>query len=143
MGNAQLRTSMKNDNKNNTINCPCGSPKTLADCCLPYIEQLKEAPTAEALMRSRYSAFVLNNESYLRFSWHPDTCPKNIHLHEETKWLGLSIKSTENGQEMDNTGCVVFVARYKNNGKAVRLHENSRFTRHEGRWVYLDGESDD
>lgn len=132
---------MKKNNKNNDVACPCGSGKTLENCCQPFIEQSKNAPTAEALMRSRYTAFTLNNEAYLRFSWHIDTCPKNIHLHKETRWLGLSIKNTENGQENDEDGRVEFVARYKNNGKAVRLHENSRFTRVKGRWVYLDGDS--
>jgi len=134
---------MNKTNNNDNNNCPCGSGKTPKNCCLPYIEQTKNAPTAEALMRSRYSAFVLNNEAYLRFSWHIETCPKNIHLHKETKWLGLSIKSTEKGQEKDESGQVEFVARYKDNGKAVRIHENSRFTRVESRWVYLDGENTD
>lgn len=94
-------------------------------------------------MRSRYTAFEMNDEGYLRLSWHPDTCPKTIHINEKTQWLGLSIKSTENGAENDETGRVEFVARYKNDGKAVRLHENSRFTRYDNRWVYLDGETND
>lgn len=94
-------------------------------------------------MRSRYTAFVLNNETYLRFSWHIDTCPKTIHLNNKTQWLGLAIKSTEKGQPHDDTGRVEFVARYKNNGKAVRLHESSRFIQHQQRWVYLDGKAND
>lgn len=92
-------------------------------------------------MRSRYSAFVLLDEDYLRYSWHPDTCPKNIHLHEETNWLGLKIINTENGQRDDDIGRVEFVARYKTQGKATRLCENSRFTRFNKRWVYLDADS--
>lgn len=93
-------------------------------------------------MRSRYTAFTLNDEAYLRFSWHADTRPKTIHLDKETQWLGLKIKSTENGQENDETGRVEFVARYKNNGKAVRLHENSRFIQYKNRWLYLDGKTE-
>jgi len=130
---------MKYSNKTKAILCPCSSGHALVDCCLPYIEQVIAAPTAEALMRSRYSAFVLLNEDYLRYSWHPDTCPKTIHLNINTKWLGLKIKNTVAGGENDDTGEVEFVARNKVNGKACRLHENSQFKRFEGRWVYLNG----
>ena len=131
---------MKYSNKKKAILCPCGSGHALVDCCLPYIEQAVAAPTAEALMRSRYSAFVLLNEEYLRYSWHPDTCPKNIRLNENTKWLGLKIKNTIAGDVNNDTGEVEFVARNKVNGKASRLHECSRFTRYKNRWVYLNGE---
>lgn len=132
--------------------CPCGSNKIYNHCCQPIIERRENAITAEALMRSRYTAFVLLNEKYLRYSWHPNTCPKNIHLDENTKWLGLKIKNTQAGGEQDNTGEVEFVARSKSinktvdsfginskatSGKANRLHETSLFTRHKHRWVYL------
>jgi len=93
-------------------------------------------------MRSRYTAFVLHDEAYLRFSWHPDTCPKTIHIDTATQWLNLSIKSTEHGLLDDARGRVEFVARYKNNGRAVRLHENSRFIKQDGRWLYFDGKTD-
>ena len=84
--------------------CPCESGKPFTQCCQPYIEQISDAPTAEALMRSRYTAFVLKNEDYLGYSWHPDTCPKNIHLNENTQWLGLKIKNTVAGDINDCTG---------------------------------------
>ncbi len=132
---------MKNDKNKNSQACPCGSSNSYKHCCQPYVEQINDAPTAETLMRSRYSAFVLLDEDYLRYSWHPDTCPKNIHLHIETNWLGLSIKNTEDGQPGDKNGRVEFIARYKIDGKATRLHENSRFTRFNNRWVYLDADS--
>ena len=119
--------------------CPCGSGKPYHSCCQPYIEQSSDAPTAEALMRSRYTAFVLLKEDYLRYSWHPDFCPKNIHLNENTQWLGLKIISTVAGDTGDETGEVEFVARSKLNGKASRLHENSRFSRFDKHWVYIDG----
>lgn len=134
---------MKNNTDHKPDACPCCSGKAFPQCCQPYIERRRNAPTAETLMRSRYTAFVLNNEAYLRFSWHIDTCPKTIHLNNETQWLGLEVKTTEKGQPNDDTGRVEFVARYKNNGKAVRLHENSRFIQHEHRWVYLDGKTND
>ena len=94
---------MKNNAKNNSYLCPCESGKPFTQCCQPYIEQISDAPTAEALMRSRYTAFVLKNEDYLRYSWHPDTCPKNIHLNENTQWLGLKITNTLAGDINDCT----------------------------------------
>lgn len=124
----------------NTIDlCPCGSGKAFIDCCKNYLDQSKNATTAEALMRSRYTAFALKNEEYLRYSWHPDTCPRDIHLSDSSQWLELRIIKTIAGGMDDLSGEVEFVARSKNNGKAHRLHENSRFSRFENRWVYLDG----
>ena len=97
------------------------------------------ASTAEALMRSRYTAFVLLNEDYLRYSWHPDSCPKNIYLNKKTTWLGLKIKNTVAGGNRDSSGEVEFIARNKILGKANRLHETSLFVRYKNRWVYLSG----
>ncbi len=134
---------MKNNKESRQQLCPCTSKKLYKDCCRPYVEQTIDAPTAEALMRSRYTAFCLLDEAYLRYSWHPDTCPKNIHLDNNTRWLGLQIKSTMAGKKDDETGKVEFVARNKNNGKASRLHENSRFCRFDGRWVYFMANMDD
>jgi len=131
---------MKNSTKKDSHLCPCDSGKPFKDCCQPFLQQVADATTAEELMRSRYCAFVLHNKNYLRYSWHPDTCPKNLNLDEETQWLGLRIKHTEQGQKNDATGRVEFVARYKINGKGFRLHENSRFTHYNHRWVYLNGE---
>ena len=128
---------MKNNNKNLEL-CPCESGKTFALCCQPCLKGTREAPTAETLMRSRYTAFTLLDEDYLRHSWHPDTCPSTIHLNEETRWLGLKILNTVAGGD-DDVGEVEFVARSKINGKASRVHENSRFCRFENRWVYIDG----
>ena len=129
---------MKNNKKDLQL-CPCESGKAFEHCCQPYLKQTRDAPTAEALMRSRYTAFTLLDEDYLRYSWHPDTCPKTIHLNKETTWLGLKIIKTVAGNIDDKNGEVEFVARSKNNGKASRLHENSRFGRFNNRWVYIDG----
>jgi len=117
--------------------CPCGSDRNFGNCCQPLLQQITLPSTAEQLMRSRYTAFVLGDENYLRYSWHPDSRPRNIHLQADTRWLGLNIKTTTGGQPEDSEGTVEFVARYKTGGKATRLHENSRFVRSEGRWVYL------
>ncbi|PCJ84873.1 MAG: hypothetical protein COA54_12775 [Thiotrichaceae bacterium] len=130
---------MTNNNDNDTSSCPCGSGTLFKVCCQPYLEKSQAAPTAEALMRSRYTAFVQYDEDYLGYSWHPDNRPKVMHLNAETKWLGLKIINTVDGNIDDKTGEVEFVARSKINGKASRLHENSQFARFENRWVYTKG----
>lgn len=123
--------------------CPCGSGRPAHDCCLPYLEHSRLPVTAESLMRSRYTAFTLNNEAYLRYSWHPEQCPETIHLDDNNHWLGLKIVSKNAGQAGDDRGEVEFVARYKRNGKATRIHENSLFVRYQGRWVYHSGVNPD
>ena len=137
MNHATIKATVMNDQD---TPCPCQSGLSYQDCCRDFIEQVADAPTALALMRSRYTAFVLRDESYLRYSWHPDTCPGGIRLKAETRWLGLKIVSTVAGGKDDAAGQVEFVARSKNQGRASRLHENSRFVRHNGRWTYLDGD---
>lgn len=95
------------------------------------------APTAEALMRSRYSAYTLNDEAYLRASWDERTCPAEHITHDEpTQWLGLEVK---NHHADGDKATVEFVARYKIGGKAHRLHEVSRFVKYDGKWLYVDG----
>lgn len=93
-------------------------------------------------MRSRYSAYVLGNEPYLLVTWHPDTRPVSLNLADDkaSKWIGLKIVRTEDGQSDDPQGIVEFVARYKINGKAHKLHEVSRFEKLDGQWLYLRGE---
>jgi SEC-C motif-containing protein len=120
--------------------CPCGSNKRFADCCARYVEGNEPAPTAEALMRSRYTAYTLLREDYLLATWHPSTRPASLGLAEDvpTKWLGLEVKCHE--QQDTDHAIVEFVARYKVSGRAQRLHEVSRFVREEGRWFYVDGD---
>ena len=91
-------------------------------------------------MRSRYSAYVQGREDYLLATWYPATRPATLDLDgvPRPQWLGLTIKSHTPLDEMHAT--VEFVARYKLNGRAFRLHETSRFERAEGRWLYVDGE---
>ncbi|MDD5056364.1 MAG: YchJ family metal-binding protein [Sideroxydans sp.] len=122
--------------------CPCGSNKNLADCCARYVEGNEPAPTAEALMRSRYTAYTLLREDYLLATWHASTRPSLLALAQDapTKWLGLDVKRQ---QQLDADHAIVeFVARYKVHGRAQRLHEVSRFVREDGRWFYVDGEID-
>lgn len=126
--------------------CPCGrtgphrQPLSLAQCCGPWLDQVdsQPAPDAQTLMRSRYSAFVLGRLDYLRATWHPSTCPADPGPLPGTKWLGLEVRGH---RELDATHAEVeFVARYRVAGRAVRLHERSRFVHEGGRWFYVDGD---
>jgi len=120
--------------------CPCGG-NDYKNCCGRF-HNGTAAPDAEALMRSRYSAYVLRLEDYLRATWHPNTRPTTLDLAADNeKWLGLEVKKHE--QASDNEATVEFVARYKIAGRAHRLHEISRFVREDGKWFYLDGEFPD
>lgn len=117
----------------NEQECPCGSGELLDNCCGPYIEGVSVAPTAEALMRSRYSAYVLKRKQYLLDSWHHSTRPEHLELDEGQQWRRLKILSSDERN-------VEFVATFRLNGKAHKLHERSRFVFEDGRWFYLDGE---
>lgn len=126
--------------------CPCGRqdargrPLPLAQCCGRYLDGGAAAPDAQALMRSRYSAFVLGRVDYLRATWHPDHCPQDLAPVPGTKWLGLQVRD-HRVLDPDHAE-VKFVARYRVDGRAVRLHERSRFVREQGRWLYVDGDLD-
>ncbi len=121
----------------NSTECPCCGTD-YAKCCEPY-HLGKAAPDAQALMRSRYSAYVLQLEEYLLATWHVSTRPESLGLAEDNnKWLGLQIKSHARQDETHAT--VAFVARYKIAGRAYRLHELSRFVLEAGRWYYVDGD---
>ncbi|NQV60960.1 MAG: YchJ family protein [Alphaproteobacteria bacterium] len=120
--------------------CPCGSAKPLDACCGPYIDGAL-APTAEATMRSRYSAHVLGNADYLVATLSNDQRADYDKEETEqsfagTKWLGLEIRKTKLGGEADETGEVEFVARYRTGKQLTAHHELSFFTREEGRWVF-------
>jgi len=119
--------------------CPCDSGQTYGDCCGRWHAGMTQgvyAPTPEALMRSRYSAYVLGLIDYLLATWHPSTSPGELEL-SPVKWLGLEVR---HAQATGDAGVVEFVARLRENGKGARLHEVSRFVREEGRWLYIDGQ---
>ena len=122
------------------VPCPCGATN-YSICCGRY-HNGAAAPDAEALMRSRYSAYVLKLEAYLLATWHPDTRPATLHLDDESrKWLGLEVKKFI--QKSADRATVEFVARYKIGGRAHRLHEISRFVRDGEQWFYVDGDFTD
>lgn len=123
--------------------CPCGSGRGLDECCGPLIAGSR-APTAEALMRSRYTAFVVKNLDYLETTLAPEAREDYDRSETETwideaEWQGLEVRATGAGGEGDDTGTVEFVARYRFRGKVIAHHELGSFRRHEGRWAYVDG----
>jgi len=128
---------MAKNPKNHPLACPCGSNIAYDICCQPYHHGLV-APTAEALMRSRYSAYVLQLEEYLLRTWHPNTRPDHLGLERDTqtKWSGLSVKRHE--VTGSNSAIVEFIAHYKVDGKAEKLHETSRFLQIKHEWFYVD-----
>ena len=124
-----------------TAPCDCGAPAPYAACCGRYHAGPLhlQAPTAEALMRSRYSAFVRDRTGYLLATWHPSKRPSSLEPNSEgLHWLGLEVRR-HSVQDADHA-TVEFVARSKLSGRAQRLHETSRFVREAGRWFYVDGE---
>ncbi|MFF9037002.1 YchJ family protein [Streptomyces sp. NPDC014892] len=116
--------------------CPCGLPEAYEACCGRYHSGSAAAPTAEALMRSRYSAFVMRDEAYLLRSWHPRTRPAEVAFDTTMRWTGLEILDTRDGTPFHTTGTVTFRASFRGGS----LHERSRFERVDGAWVYVDGE---
>ena len=124
--------------------CPCGSALAYAACCGRWHAEhatrgTLTAPGPEALMRSRYSAFVMDLRGYLLATWHASTRPSALEPPEPgLKWLGLDVKRAVL-QGADH-GTVEFVARSKLGGRANRLQETSRFVRENGEWFYVDGD---
>lgn len=120
--------------------CPCGGTRPYAGCCGRYLDGGEPAPDAEALMRSRYSAYVLGREDYLLATWHPRARPARLDLDAEPKpkWLGLKVLG--HCQADAGHATVRFEARYRLGGRAFRMGETSRFERIDGRWYYLEGE---
>lgn len=108
-------------------------------CCARFIERGEVAETAEQLMRSRYTAYVLERYDYLRDTWDAATCPADLGGEPGPQWIGLDVKRHA---LLDQRHAIVeFVARYKIGGRAHRLHETSRFTRGEDqRWRYVEGQ---
>ena len=122
--------------------CPCGSGRTLADCCGRFIFQGMNPQSAEQLMRSRYTAFALGCDDWLRQTWAEETCPSGTLCDLSVKWIGLTVKSEK---QLDDTHATVeFVARGRaGSAGAFRMHAVSRFEKREGRWFYVADEKED
>lgn len=126
-----------------TARCPCLSGETYGACCGRYHHGTGgPAPTAEALMRSRYSAFAVGDAGYLLATWSPSSRPDSLDLDDDVRWQRLDILRTEAGGPFDETGVVEFVAHYRTADGRGRLHETSRFEKADKRWYYLDGTTD-
>jgi len=122
--------------------CPCGSGLAYSACCEPFITGKTNAPTPEALMRSRYTAYVIHAVDYII-----DTCldgreridRKSVeNWSNKSKWLGLKIISANGGAE-GNTGTVIFEALYEQKGLTNTYHETAIFFKRDDRWFYQDG----
>ncbi|MBD7981609.1 YchJ family protein [Oerskovia sp. Sa2CUA9] len=129
--------------------CPCLSGETYGACCGRFHTGLAgsgpdavRAPTAEALMRSRYAAFAVGDADYLLATWHPSTRPAELDLDDDVTWRRLDVVATSAGGPLDRTGVVEFVAHFRSAETRERgsLHEVSSFVREGGRWFYVDGE---
>ena len=118
--------------------CPCGRPAAYEQCCGRWHAgpTRLQAPDAESLMRSRYSAFVRELDDYLLDTWHPSTRPASVSFEAGLRWLGLDVK--RHLPQGEDRAIVEFVARSKLGGRAHRLHETSRFVREDGHWFYID-----
>jgi len=124
--------------------CPCGSEKEYAKCCQPLISGEQSAETAEALMRSRYSAHAKKAFDYI----FDTTWPGNRQEEDregtaawsrKLDWQRLEVRNVEAGGVDDEKGMVEFVARYRKNAKAFDHHEIAEFVRQDGRWYFKDG----
>lgn len=124
--------------------CPCGSGRAYSDCCEPIISGKTTAPSAESLMRSRYSAYVKRE-----IDWLMKSCvggdegvdrEATRRWAEESEWLGLRILSVEKGGSADDSGIVEFEASYVQGGLRDRHHERAKFVKKDGVWLYDEGE---
>ncbi len=129
--------------------CPCSQNNQhnhnnqqvlFSQCCARFIVDAALPQNAVELMRSRYSAYVLGVEDYLQSTWHPSTRPASpiIDQQETIKWIKLVVLQHQQSDNNDNAS-VEFIAHYKIQGRAHKLHEISRFVREDGRWFYLNG----
>ncbi len=122
--------------------CPCGSGSSYSSCCQKVLNDHSLATTAETLMRSRYTAFVVQHTQHIQSSWHSTTRPKALNFEDNpVTWLGLEIHSSQDGLPSDSSGNVDFTCTYLENGQLCKLQEVSQFLNEDGLWYYLQGES--
>lgn len=127
-----------------TSRCPCGSGDAHGACCGPLLAGTRRAATAEALMRSRFTAHVVQDADHLLRTWHPSTSPSYRDLTrsvgDEMEWKRLLITETSGGGPFDDEGIVEFTAIARTPEGRRELRERSRFVREDGRWLYVSGE---
>ncbi len=118
--------------------CPCLSGLPYGECCAPLHRGERVAPTAEQLMRSRFSAFAVGDAAYLLLTWHPTTRPASLEVDERMRWYRLDIVATVRGGPLDTRGEVEFAAHWRTPDDRGVQRERSAFVREGGRWFYLD-----
>lgn len=129
------------------MNCYCQSNLSFSECCEPFIKGEKKAPTAEKLMRSRYSAYATANIDYLKSTLAPESrhdfdSATTKKWAQSAKWKGLKIMSVTKGMETDSKGTVEFTATYEQDGEGLDHHEVSQFRKSEsGEWYFIDGDA--
>jgi SEC-C motif domain protein len=126
--------------------CPCGSEKDYSDCCQPLIMGERTAETAEALMRSRYTAHAKRQYDYIFETTHPDHRQESERKgtaawSKKLDWQWMKVRRIEQGGPDDSTGTVAFVARYRKDGRAFEHNEIAEFVRMDGRWYFKDGQA--
>jgi SEC-C motif-containing protein len=129
------------------MQCPCGSNLSFDACCGPFLRGEAHAPTAEALMRSRYTAYTFKNIDYIANTFAPESRLKfnrqaATQWAEQANWLSLRVVSTEKGQAADQEGVVEFIAKYRQLWQTIAHHERSRFRKSgQGLWLFVEGET--
>ncbi|WP_080795009.1 YchJ family protein [Corynebacterium pacaense] len=121
-----------------THRCPCGTGLTYGECCNRFHSGVALAPTAEALMRSRFSAFSIGDGDYLLRTWDPASRPEMLNLDPSISFYRLDILETAGGGPFDTRGRVKFRAFYRGAAAGVQ-EEDSVFHRVDGKWVYSSG----
>ncbi len=135
------KTLAMQNGKDNGL-CPCGSGIAPNKCCLPFISGKKSPKTAEELMRSRYTAYSLQQFVYVFETWHPDYRPSLKELssdHNPPNWVRLNVLDAQMGKASDNYGDVEFEAYFMQNGIKHTMKERSEFIKENGRWLYTKG----
>jgi SEC-C motif-containing protein len=133
--------------------CPCGTGEPYGECCGRFHSGAAAAPTAPALMRSRFSAFAVGDAAYLLRTWHPSTRPAQVDLDHELRWTRLEIVQVVAGGPFDSVGTVEFTAHFRSSAagqpgqpgqqgqpRTAALHERSSFVRERGEWFYVRGD---
>jgi len=124
--------------------CPCGTGRSLPECCGPILAGTSPAPTAEALMRSRYTAYATGDIAYLRHSldtrWQKDFDEQaTLEWSKNAEWQGLTIVDTKDGGPADEEGVVEFIAAFRMDGQDQKIRERAQFKKRDGVWHYVDG----
>ncbi len=127
------------------MNCPCGNPNPYEQCCEPYHKGTKQADTAEALMRARYSAFAKADVDYILSTVNPDSREENdresTHAWaSKSEWLGFELLDVQDGGADDEAGKIEFNARYRISGNEYCHHEVATFEKVDGKWFFMEGE---